>query len=197
MKKSTLLRMLAFIAAIVCAGCDRAAWDIEGGPSLDGMPTPPLRVVQARARLIHGEIQLDLRNTATEAMCFWAASFPTPDFPVGFRIFSPEGAEKRSWISEPSGDRVLEIGGGEIVSTDVKVRPWFESNLREGECVLFEAVYFPCTEAGKFRLSQGTPLQNAGLVQSTWRVQNAQLTLIPQSEPSCRNHSWFAPRPQR
>ena len=104
-------------------------------------------------------------------------------------MFGADGTEKRSGDVLPAGDRVLEIGAGETLSTDVRVRPWFESDLREGECVLFEAVYFPCSRAPNLRRSEGTPLTDAGIVQSTWNVRSGELQLIPQSEPSCRSQS--------
>lgn len=186
-RNASLFQVLA-VGAALCAGCDQATWDIEGGPSVDQVDAP-LRVVQARAKIADEAIRLDLRNTGAEAMCFWAADFPTPDHALGFRVFGADGTEKRSGDVLPAGDRVLEIGAGETLSTDVRVRPWFESDLREGECVLFEAVYFPCSRAPNLRRSEGTPLTDAGIVQSTWNVRSGELQLIPQSEPSCRSQS--------
>lgn len=188
MKNAAPLRTLCFSIAILLAGCEQPTWDTGGGPSTEQFPGP-LRVVQARAQLAGTAVRLDLRNTGDEAMCFWAASFPTREHALGFRVFDADGREKRTGEVLPAGNRVVELDPGQTLSTEVSVRPWFESELQNGECVLFEAVYFPCSEADSFDRTEGTPLAISGLVQSSWLVEAGQLTLIPQPQPSCRTYS--------
>lgn len=188
MRNAGLVKVLFVAVAAMCTGCSQPAWDNEGGPSVD-LFSGPLRVVQAQARVADGAIRLDLRNAGTEAMCFWAADFPTQEHALGFRVFTAEDVEKRTGDVLPAGNRVVALDPGQILTTQVGVRPWFESELRDGECVLFEAIYFPCSEAEGLSRTEGTPLAGAGLVQSSWRVRGGQLNLIPQAEPSCRAHS--------
>jgi hypothetical protein len=174
--------------ALLCVGCNQATWDREGGPSVEQFPAP-LRVVQARARMADGGVQLDLRNTGSEAMCFWAADFPTQGRALGFRVFNANGVERRRGEVLPAGNRVLEIDAGETLSTKVGLEAWFGGDLQDEDCVLFEALYFPCAQADGLNRSAGTPLDISGLIQSSWRVERGRLSLIPQSEPSCRRYS--------
>jgi hypothetical protein len=188
MKPAGILKRSCVALAALCSGCERPAWDMAGGPSVEQFPGR-LRVVQARARVADSAIQLDLRNTGDEAMCFWATGLPNSDHAIGFRIFTTDDVEKQTGEVLPAGNRLVELDPGQMRSTQVHLRPWFESDLRDGECVLFEATYFPCSEAGTINRGDSVPLSDLGLVQSSWRVEGDQLTLIPQSEPSCRVHS--------
>lgn len=153
---------------LVC-GCQRVEWTsakAESDSALSwGLRSVELRLEPRNAR----EVVLQMRNVGSTEVCMWASRLPSETSAQGFRVFARDGAERRAGaVDSTADDSLFRLDNGDSISIDVGITPLSETAMAEGDCILFEVIYFDCRAGAQTSPERGPGIEHSGLAQGAW-----------------------------